>query len=92
MEIYKILSSDDGNTKYTFIVSDVPVRNYRLLEGDTEIFYAEDDENTFKFKKKLKQDFEYYELEDLHLFLKLVDYFDSGMFESYDVVQKLTKV
>lgn len=92
MEIYKILSSDDGKTKYTFIVSDIPVRNYRLLEDDTEIFYAEDDENTFKFKKKLKQEFQYYELEDLYLFLKLVDYFDSGMFESYDVVQKLTKV
>jgi len=92
MEIYKILSSDDGKTKYTFIVSDVPVRNYKLFEDNTEIFYAEDDENTFKFKKRLKQEFEYYELEDLYLFLKLVDYFDSNMFETYDVVQKLTKV
>ena len=57
MEFYKILSSDDGKTKYTFIVSDIPVRNYRLLEGDTEIFYAEDDENTFKFKKMLCRSF-----------------------------------
>ena len=90
MQIYKILSSDKLS-EYTFIVSDIPVRNYRLIDSDNkDVFYAEDNEDGINFNKKLGKDFNYIDISDLKLFLDLIDYFDSGVFETFKVYQQVT--
>lgn len=87
MQIYKILSSDKLS-EYTFIVSDAPVRNYRLIDNDDEdIFYAEDDENNIKFKKNLGKEFNYADVSDLKLFLDLINQFDKNLFVNYEVFE-----
>lgn len=90
MQIYKILSSDKLS-EYTFIVSDFPIRNYRLKNKDDEhVFYAEDTEEGIMFKNKLGKEFNYLQISDLKLFLDLINYFDEGLFESFQVYQKIT--
>ena len=87
MQIYKILSSDKLS-EYTFIVSDAPIRNYRLIDkDDEEIFYAEDNEEGIKFKKNISKDFDYLQISDLKLFLDLIDQFDNNVFDHYEVFE-----
>ena len=88
MQIYKILSSDKLS-EYTFIVSENPIRNYRLIdtEDDKDIFYAEDDGNGVKFKKNLGKDFDYIGISDLKLFLDLINKFDNKLFDNFEVYE-----
>jgi len=87
MQIYKILSSDKLS-EYTFIVSDNPVRNYRLIDKDDEdVFYAEDYGDGIRFKKNINKDFDYLQISDLKLFLDLIDQFDNNLFDHYEVFE-----
>lgn len=87
MQIYKILSSDKLS-EYTFIVSDAPIRNYRLIDKDDEdVFYAEDNGDGIKFKKNIGKDFDYIGISDLRLFLDLIDQFDNNMFDHFEVFE-----
>ena len=91
MQIYKILSSDKLSD-YTFIVSDAPVRNYRLIEDDEDVFYAEDDGNGIKFKKNLGKDFDYIGISDVKLFLDLINQFDNKLFDNYEVFELIATI
>jgi len=92
MQIYKILSSDKLS-EYTFIVSDAPVRNYRLIDNDDEdIFYAEDDGNGIKFKKNLGKEFDYIGISDVKLFLDLINKFDNKLFDNFEVFELIATI
>jgi len=69
-------------------VSENPVRNYRLMDKDGEdVFYAEDNEEGFKFKKGLGKDFDYLQISDLKLFLDLINHFDDKLFDNFEVFE-----
>ena len=91
MQIYKILSSDKLSD-YTFIVSDAPVRNYRLTEDDEDVFYAEDDGNGIKFKKNLGKEFDYIGISDVKLFLDLINKFDNKLFDNFEVFELIATI
>lgn len=87
MQIYKILSSDKLS-EYTFIVSENPVRNYRLTDDEgNDVFYAEDDGDGVKFKKNLGKEFDYIGISDLKLFLDLINQFDNKLFDNFEVFE-----
>lgn len=92
MEIYKILNYDDNSNEFDFIVSEEPVRNYTLMKDGEIVMQAEDNGDGMNFTKKLGKEFDYSGLDDLHLFLNLVEHFDDRLFETYNVMQKVTTV
>lgn len=91
MKSYTILCSDEFKTTYRFLIVDFPTRNYTLYdENDEVLYYAEDDGDGVKFDKKIGKSFEYHEIADLHLFLNLIQQFDEGLKDTFNVYEKIT--
>jgi hypothetical protein len=68
-----------------------PMKSYTLYdENDEVLYYAEDDEDGIKFDKKIGKSFEYHEISDLHLFLNLIQQFDEGLKDTFNVYEKVT--
>lgn len=67
------------------------MKSYTLYdENDEVLYYAEDDEDGIKFDKKIGKSFEYHEIADLHLFLNLIQQFDEGLKDTFNVYEKIT--
>lgn len=88
---YTILN--DWGDKFRFEVLKLDTKTsyclYEIVDGEPEALYsAIDDQDDFKFLKKLGKNFRYFDINTLRLFLNMIAKVDAGLCDKFEIFIK----